>query len=315
MGVQFTVLASGSGGNASLLEVDGFGLLLDIGLGPRQLANRLAAVGSSWHEVHAVLLTHTHSDHWKDTTLRHLCRRRLPLYCHEEHQAALLTYGSAFTRLHAAHLVRSFEAGVELVLSPGLRCWPLALRHDGRATFGFRFEGPGDFFGQPSTLGYAADLGSWTPDLAQALADVDLLALEFNHDVQLECTSGRSPALIARVLGDQGHLSNVQAAALLREIVRLSAPGRLQQVVQLHLSRDCNRPALAAEAARAVLAHLPELIPLHTASQDEPGPTFALGKPAVESRPARPSVRRRRTSRSASQAATSQPWLPGLGEW
>ena len=61
---RFTVLASGSSGNSSLLEVDGFGLLLDIGLGPRQLASRLITSGRSWQNVQAVLLTHTHGDHW-----------------------------------------------------------------------------------------------------------------------------------------------------------------------------------------------------------------------------------------------------------
>ena len=52
---RFTVLASGSSGNSSLLEVDGFGLLLDIGLGPRQLASRLITSGRSWQNVQAVL--------------------------------------------------------------------------------------------------------------------------------------------------------------------------------------------------------------------------------------------------------------------
>ena len=47
-GPRFTVLASGSSGNASLLEADGFGLLIDIGLGPRQLTARMAASGRSW---------------------------------------------------------------------------------------------------------------------------------------------------------------------------------------------------------------------------------------------------------------------------
>ena len=37
--MQFTVLASGSGGNASLIEVNGFGLLIDIGLGLRHWPN------------------------------------------------------------------------------------------------------------------------------------------------------------------------------------------------------------------------------------------------------------------------------------
>ena len=43
MPLQFTVLASGSAGNASLLEMDGFGVLIDAGLGPRQLSQPLAA--------------------------------------------------------------------------------------------------------------------------------------------------------------------------------------------------------------------------------------------------------------------------------
>src|SRR5262245_11408540 len=66
--LQFAVLASGIGGNASLIATDGMSVLLDIGLGPRQLARRLDAVGASWPQVRAVLLTHTHSDHWNERT-------------------------------------------------------------------------------------------------------------------------------------------------------------------------------------------------------------------------------------------------------
>ena len=68
MSLRFTVLASGSSGNASLIEADGFGLLLDAGLGPRILGGRLRQIGLSWSHVHAALLTHTHSDHWSDRT-------------------------------------------------------------------------------------------------------------------------------------------------------------------------------------------------------------------------------------------------------
>ena len=54
---------------------------------------------------------------------------------------------------------------------------------------------------------------------------MDALALEFNHDVALQYASGRSPRLIQRVLGDRGHLSNEQAAALLGEVLRRSPAG------------------------------------------------------------------------------------------
>lgn len=280
MPLQFTVLASGSAGNASLIQADSFGFLLDAGLGPRKLAARLAAVGASWYHVRAVLLTHTHADHWKDKTLIQLHRRRIPLYCHADHHEALLAYGAGFASLCADNLVRTYEAGEEFHLAPGLRCRPLPLRHDGGVTFGFRLENSSDLFDPPVALGYVADLGSWDLELARELADVDLLALEFNHDVDLEYTSGRSPYLIARVLGEEGHLSNVQAVGLLREVMRLSTPGRLRQVVQLHLSRDCNRPNLAAQAAQAAFVDTASSIRLYTASQDEPGPTLFLGSPS-----------------------------------
>ena len=52
----------------------------------------------------------------------------------------------------------------------------------------------------------------------------------------------------------------------------------MRHVIQLHLSRDCNRPELARAAARAVLADLAE-VELHTASQDEVSPTFVLDAP------------------------------------
>ena len=102
MGLRFMVLASGSAGNACLIETGGFGLLLDAGLGPRQLASRLTAMGASWKDIQAVVLTHTHSDHWNDRTLTHLFHRGLPLYCHPEHHGVLGTYSSGFIALRSA---------------------------------------------------------------------------------------------------------------------------------------------------------------------------------------------------------------------
>jgi phosphoribosyl 1,2-cyclic phosphodiesterase len=309
IGMQFTVFASGSAGNASLLRAGGFDLLLDVGLGPRQLGKRLAAAGAAWPQVQAVLLTHTHSDHWKERTLAYLLRLRIPLYCHAAHEAELLASSAAFALLRAENLVRTYEPDQELPLGPSLRCRPLHLRHDGAMTCGFRFDGAADFFGQPRALGYAADLGTWGPELVRALGDVDLLALEFNHDVAMERNSGRSPRLIARVLGDDGHLSNMQAAALLQAVVQNSTPGRLRHVIQLHLSRDCNRPALAAAAAQAALGDLSAAIEVHTASQHKPTPTFHLGALGSAPRPGpKPGGRKKRPR----AGCPSQPWLPGL---
>lgn len=268
MAVRFTVLASGSRGNASLLDVDGFGILLDIGLGPRQLARRMNDASSSWDSVRVALLTHTHGDHWNDRTFAHLLSRRIPVYCHAAHARVLRSSSPGFVELRAARLVKTYD-GEHLALGASVRCRPIPVRHDGGPTFGFRFEGVGSLFDPPWALGYVADLGSWDTDLARALSDVDLLALEFNHDLRLEKASGRTRELIARVLGDAGHLSNDQAAELLREVIRLSTARRPRHVVQLHLSRDCNRPTLASGTAERVLADLDVVMQVHTARQDQ----------------------------------------------
>jgi phosphoribosyl 1,2-cyclic phosphodiesterase len=305
-GLRFTVLASGSGGNASLVESAGFGVLIDVGLGPRQIATRLAEVGLSWSAVQAVLLTHTHSDHWKDATLFRLHRHNIPLWCHAEHHTVLRTYSDGFLALQEASLVRSFEPREDFELSPRLRCRALPVRHDGGATFGFRLEGSADLFGHRAALGYVADLGCWDEALAHQLADVDLLAVEFNHDVAMQHASGRAPRLIQRVLGDEGHLSNVQAVALVRAVLACSTAARLRHVVQLHLSRDCNRPALARAAARTLLEDAGHSIALHTAAQDMPGATLHLHTAA------RSGAIRRSPKRRTVRAKPFQPLLPGL---
>jgi phosphoribosyl 1,2-cyclic phosphodiesterase len=304
--LRFTVLASGSGGNASLIESAGFGVLLDVGLGPRQLAARLAQVGASWSAVQAVVLTHTHSDHWKDATLAHLHRHKIPFWCHSGHHTVLRTYSDGFLALHEAGLVRSYAAHEDFELSPGLRCRALPVRHDGGATFGFRLEGATDLFGQGGALGYVADLGCWDDELAERLADVDLLAVEFNHDVALQRDSGRAPRLIQRILGDQGHLSNVQATALVQAILQRSTAGRLRHLVQLHLSRDCNRPTLARQAARTLLDEMGLAVEVSTADQHEAGMPLSLHAPI------RPSRSRRSPRRRVVDVQTLQPFLPGL---
>ncbi|MFO0842689.1 MAG: MBL fold metallo-hydrolase [Gemmataceae bacterium] len=296
MTLRFTVLASGSRGNASLIQTDGFGVLLDGGLAAKELTNRLHLAGHAPSGVRGMLLTHTHTDHWNDSILGWLKRHQLPLFCHPSHHAVLARYSRHFEKLREAGLVRGYSPGEELALAPGLRCTPLPVRHDGGETFGFVLRGPADLFGSASSIGYVADLGTWDDALAQALADVDLLAVEFNHDVELERRSARPAVLIARVLGDEGHLSNDQASRFVEAVLARSAPGRLRHVVQLHLSQDCNRPELARKAARAALAACEFQVSVHTADQHKPGKVLRL----------EPGCARRRASRPR------EAWLPGV---
>jgi phosphoribosyl 1,2-cyclic phosphodiesterase len=263
----------------------------------------LSAVGTSWRQISAVLLTHTHGDHWKEKTFDHLLRRDIPIFCHYFHRDYLTTASYTFAKMEAKGLVRDYEAGQELPFGSRLRCRPLPLRHDDRATFGFRFDILADENQSEQALGYLTDLGCWDRDLAQTLKELDLLALEFNHDVAMELGSNRSQYLIERVLGDDGHLSNDQAAALLDAILKQSAPGRLQHLVQLHLSRECNQTAIAVKTARAVRALHGARFQIHTALQSQAGPSLTLHG-------LRPRISAPDSYISASPVV--QPFLPGL---
>ena len=113
-----------------------------------------------------------------------------------------------------------------------------------------------------------------------------------------------------RVLSDEGHLSNAQAAELVQAVLVRSSADRPRHLVQLHLSRDCNRPALARAAAQAVLTDRPDVI-VHTAEQNAPGATLHLGTVFLST--TRP-PQRPRQRRPATVPTLAQRWLPGLGE-
>jgi phosphoribosyl 1,2-cyclic phosphodiesterase len=305
MSLRFTVLASGSGGNSTLMRVDRFGLLIDVGLGPRQLASRLAAIGATWRDVQAVLLTHTHTDHWKDRTLQQLLQNNIRLYCHPEHHRYLESQSPNFRHLKKAKLVHDFDGGQEFQIGEQIRAQPVEVKHDSVPTFGFRLEGNSGLFGESWSVGYLADLGCWSSRQVNCAVDVDLLALEFNHDEHLERRSNRPIQLIDRVLGDHGHLSNDQAADFLQEVIEKSTTRVPGHLVQLHLSQECNRPTLAQAAARKAISRSQAPIGIHTASQDRAGPTLTLD-------PNRPRIERRIRVARARMPRRNQPSLPGL---
>jgi phosphoribosyl 1,2-cyclic phosphodiesterase len=255
MSPRFTVLASGSSGNAALLDLAGQALLIDFGLSPRRFSRALEWVGKSISRITHALLTHLHGDHFREDALAFLAEGSALFWCHAEHAQQLAPRSAAFAALEAEGRVRLYELGVPFECGD-CRAVAFELAHD-VFTCGFRIEGCGspvaDAPGSPWAIGFASDLGSWTEALVAQLIDVDLLALEFNHDVMMQVTSRRHPWLIRRNLGAGGHLSNEQAARLLEAIVERSAPGRLKHVVPLHLSRQCNRPELAVAAAAEAL--------------------------------------------------------------
>jgi phosphoribosyl 1,2-cyclic phosphodiesterase len=268
--MEFCVLSSGSGGNASFVRHAGFGLLIELGLSPRRLEAVLAKAGLGWRDINAVVLSHAHGDHWNDAAGAELLERGIPLFCHQRHVDELAVCDSAFLALQEAGLVNLFELDRDWWPCERLRCRSFAIPHDADLTCGFRIEGLFPDIRLGLTLGYASDLGTWHEGLVKRLRDVDILALEFNHDETMQRESGRPRFLINRVLGARGHLSNHQAAEFFRRVLLTSRPGRPSHLVQLHLSRQCNTRELAALAARQIVEETRRKVKIHTAPPTHP---------------------------------------------
>jgi phosphoribosyl 1,2-cyclic phosphodiesterase len=243
MSVEVCVLASGSGGNCTVVRTPGGVLLVDCGIGPRVAAGRLEGTGVRVKDVGGIVLTHLDSDHFSRNWLNTILTRKLTVFCHESRvdDVIRLALGPSAAAEDVERLVErilTFD-GAPFEAMPGLSLRPVPFAHDRMGSHGFVIEGFG------SRIGYATDLGRVPPTLFEHFDDLDLVAIESNYDRQMQLDSPRPWFLKQRIMGGSGHLSNEQALDAVRGILnRCEARGRAlpAHIVLLHRSRECNCP-------------------------------------------------------------------------
>ena len=241
--LRFCNLASGSAGNATLVEAsDGLSrtrVLIDCGLGWRQLGAALARHGLTPDDVNAVIVTHEHGDHVGSA----------PLLVQRHGVALWASAGTAQAMRDAGYEGTCRVARDGQTLSIGaLQILPFTVPHDAREPLQLRCsDGARD-------LGILTDLGHVTPYVLSQLAHCHALMLESNHDPAMLAASRYPPFLKRRVGGLHGHLSNEQAAAALTSLRHAA----LNTVVAAHLSERNNLPTLAQAAFSAALGCGPE---------------------------------------------------------
>jgi len=234
--MQLIVLGSGSAGNAALLHVDGETLLIDAGLSPRRVHRACAELDLP--RPSRIVLTHPDSDHLYRTWATWVNRGEVTLHVHEGH--VRYAHAAGFTSVGMETFTDSCHVGTVRIDSH-------LMSHDDHGTCAFVLHINGE------RIGWATDLGRVTPELVDALADVDILAIESNYDRVMQETSDRPVFLKTRIMGGGGHLSNRET---LDAVCAIAETAPLQQVVLLHLSRECNCPYRITDLWAAHAPHL-----------------------------------------------------------
>jgi len=259
MTLRVVPLGSGSGGNATLVELGGARVLVDAGLSARTLARRLVALGVEPGSLDGVLLSHEHGDHARGAE-GFSKRFGVPVHAASETLRAL-----DLSHVHLAAWA-PFVPGEPFEVR-GIRVDPFPVPHDAARPVGFVLARDG------RRVGVATDLGHATTLVIERLRGCDVLVIESNYDPTMLRDGPYPWALKQRVGGRTGHLSNVEAAELLSDVV----DDRLKAVVLAHLSEHNNTPALARRTAAAALARTPgRRAAMRVASARGPTPTVVV---------------------------------------
>jgi phosphoribosyl 1,2-cyclic phosphodiesterase len=258
--VQFTILGSGSGGNCAYLETDETRLLIDAGFSGKQIRERLATISRAPESLHGILITHEHSDHINGL-VGLASKLNVPIYCNRLTKEAIESTLQMKLNCQIFSTGASFEIGDVVVDT-------FSVPHDAYDPVGFLLRTTS------GNIGFLTDLGHATKLVIERVRAANVLVLETNHDVKMLQEDTRRPwSLKQRILSRHGHLSNEAGADVAEQIVTAD----LRQVYLGHLSRDCNKPALAH---RVVSERLQKIGAMHVAvqstSQETPCATLSL---------------------------------------
>jgi phosphoribosyl 1,2-cyclic phosphodiesterase len=206
------------------------------------------------------VITHEHRDHVNGIGV--LARRTgVPVYLTRETDTRLPDLGRIPEKVF-------FESGDTLrILDFQLASFRVA--HDAVDPVSFSLWRDG------CQLGLATDLGHVSNLVRERLRGSHALVLESNYCPDMLQQSSYPPAIVQRIRGRHGHLSNQDMNSLLKSLLHRD----LQWVVAMHVSRENNTAEKAAEMARRVLRN--HTARLHVAAQDQPTPLMRVESPAA----------------------------------
>lgn len=235
--IKMSVLASGSTGNATYVESDKGALLIDVGLTGKKMEGLFNQIDRDIKDVNGILVTHEHVDHIKGLGV--LARKyQLPVYANENTWKAIERKDPNIPS-DQKYIFNPYETKS----IAGFDIESFSVSHDAIDPQFYIFHNDYKKLSMITDTGYVSDR------MKGMIHGSDCFIFESNHDVDM-LRMGRYPwKTKQRILSDEGHVSNEDAAYAMREVIT----GSTKRIYLSHLSRDNNMKDLARMSVAQVL--------------------------------------------------------------
>ncbi len=248
--MRFTVLGSGSTGNAILITAGETRVLVDAGLSAKETVRRLALVGEDVSRLDGIIITHEHGDHAGG--LRVLLKSlQCPVFISGETREAYIAERQGVSSEEPRKRAFALRDRTEEIVSSrdfkigAIDFHPFTIPHDAADNFGFTATH------ERVCVATLMDFGHITTLITERLRGCAAIVIESNHSRDMLKACDVYPwELKQRILSRTGHLSNEDIADWLRD----GFDGTARHIVLAHLSQRANNPYLAQISAEVALS-------------------------------------------------------------
>lgn len=238
--MKFCSLSSGSSGNSVYIATEKTAILIDAGFSGKQVEALLRSIGEDPRKLDLILVTHEHIDHVKGIGV--LSRRyNIPVAANYQTWRHMPKSIGAIAEKNR----RVYENNRALTFRD-LDIFPFSVYHDATDAVGFVVKKDKNKVTVMTDTGYVSD------EMKYQITGSQIYYVEANHDIEMLKNGPYPYHLKRRILSAKGHLSNMDCAQLLGEILR----GEGESVFLAHLSEENNTPPVAHETVSSVLTLL-----------------------------------------------------------
>lgn len=256
--MKFSVLASGSTGNAVYVESGDQAFIVDAGLTGKKMEQLFAKIDRDIKKLSGILVTHEHSDHIKGVGV--LARKyNVPVFANEK------TWQAMTPSVGNIPLDQRFQFNMETVQAFGtLEIESFGVSHDAADPMFYTFHENGRKLAVITDTGYVSDR------MKGIIRGADAFVFESNHDVNMLQMGSYPWSTKRRILSDVGHVSNEDAAIAMSDVIF----EKDTHIYLSHLSKDNNMKDLArlsvAQTLQSVGIMPGEFVHLHDTDAEEP---------------------------------------------